>query len=151
MQNSSSFSESKESLLTDSKETLDLELCLNDPIIQKMLTGSSIDYNDPTEIERLNRMTKMLKSSKKYRRLSVESANHKWANELDEWSVGDHENSEFLSQDSKCISRSSTISSERQSKVRFSDSVEVIYCQLQSNPTLLEKLAKAVKKMKNLV
>jgi hypothetical protein len=148
MQNSSSFSESKESLLTDSKETLDLELCLNDPIIQKMLVGSSIDYNDPTEIERLNRMTMMLKSSKKYKRLSVESANHKWAIEFDE---RDHENSEFLSQDSKCISRSSTISSERQSKVRFSDSVEVIYCQLQSNPTLLEKLAKAVKKMKNLV
>jgi hypothetical protein len=112
-----------------------------------MLTERSVNYNDPNEIERLNRMTMMLKSSKKYKRLSVESANHKWENELDESPVGDHENSEYLSGNTEYISGGSTISNRR---VRFLESVEVISCPLESKPTLLEKLAKASKKIKNM-
>jgi hypothetical protein len=132
--------------INGSIDNLISDSCLNDPIIKQMLTGRDIDSSDQAEMERLNRMIMMLKSSKKYRRLSVESANNKWANERP---VVDHENSVFLSGNSEYISGDSKLSSKSQRTVRFSDSVKVIEYAEDSNFTLLEKLAKAARRMSN--
>jgi hypothetical protein len=58
-------SERKESTINGSTDNLNSDSCLNDPIIKQMLRGRNVDRNDQAEMERLNRMTMMLKSSKK--------------------------------------------------------------------------------------
>ena len=103
-----------------------------DPIIQQMLAGKHLDPSDAEEVERLNRMMFMLKASKKYKRLSIQSANQKWESSSDS----------DLSDSAPQL--------QRHRRVRFSDSVEVIDCPPHSKPTLLEKLANASRKIKNI-
>ena len=58
--------------------------CLDDPIIQQMLSFRPIDNTDPNEVERINRMASMLRNSKKYKRLSIVAANKQWDSFMDE-------------------------------------------------------------------
>ena len=57
--------ERKNATMIESTNKYISDSCLNDPIIKQMLTGRDIDSSDQAEMERLNRMTMMLKSSKK--------------------------------------------------------------------------------------
>ena len=72
---------------TDLKDMKSIEpqyTCLHDPIIQEMLSLSSLDSIDPNELERINRMASMLRCSKKYKRLSIDAANKLWGSSADE-------------------------------------------------------------------
>lgn len=114
------------------------QLSLNDPIIQQMLAGRKMNMNDPTELETINRLMAMLRASKKYKRLSVESANHRWESSIDDFKV-EIDPSEY-----------SSGNSERTRRVRFSDSVDVISMPQVSKPSILDKLKNASRKIKNL-
>lgn len=120
------------------------EQSFNDPHIQKLLAERNVDPNDPAELERLSKIVMLLKTSKKYRRMLVESANLKWESSMDSMnsmnSDSDHESS----------SDSSIKGKRSRPRVRFSDSHEVITIAPVIKTSMFEQLKSASKKFKNL-
>ena len=95
----------------------------NDPIILQMLNSNDLGKMEIlTPTERV-KMYSFLKNSKKYRKLSIVNANHKWTDSL-MYDSGESDCSNNFLKDEKIYKRSL--------KVNFSDSVEMI-------PTRMEK------------
>lgn len=113
---------------------------LDDPIIQKMLSERYSDLNDPMEQERIYRMMGILKASKKYRRLSAESANLKWTSQsLD---------SLDMKTDDSSIRNSKETLTKRRLNVSFSENI--VYIPPVESPTMMDRIKSRCRKLANL-
>ena len=105
---------------------------LQDPIIKRMLSERSVDLNDAIEIERLNRMTAMLRNSKKYKRSLLREVNHSWSSSVG--SLSDTSSHDIFKP-------------EKPKRVRFSDTATVIAPpSVPSDLSFVQKLKKFLRK-----
>ena len=109
----------------------------HDPIIEAMLATrpkSFQDLSQSDELKRLNRLDRMLKSSKKYKRMATENANLKWQSFTDQI---DHDNGidQFLNGENASLTTTSKDPSlSRHKRVSFADTVDIIPADYKIKP-----------------
>ena len=107
--------------------------CLNDPIIQQMLSLRSIDDTDPNEVERINRMASMLRNSKRYKRLSIDAINRQWDTFMDD------------------SSELPVAVLHTQRRVTFSDTAQIIASPTLTKPSFFHQLKSQFHKIKRIL
>jgi hypothetical protein len=109
-----------------------------DPIMEAMLASRPKSFEDLShsdELERQNRMTQMLRSSKKYKKIATESANRRWQSSIDQIDNNDliFNNDEtatsLTSEATSSTAASDTFSDtvKRHKRVTFADTIDIIH------------------------